>query len=621
MKKTKKWGAAAKRRAAQASAPAVAGITLLVWLIGLALGTWWQTNRFVESEQARFAEAFDKAFGLLSQRLDQNEALLDGLVALLRSSRDPAFPALRTYDNEMLKRYPHLYTIGYQPRVALADREAFEGHMGQLLGRPFQIRDFSFDGDRTWQLSPGRPFYFPVTFMAPELENAKDVIGYDVYSDRNFHAAIDRSSQLGDATATLPFDLVEGGRGYIYLRALDQGFSDSDHGTGKIAHLISLLIRVDRLIDGMQAPEGGVLTLRHTAAKVPAAAFLGQTGDAGAAAAETGWAAALPALHLLRQLPSASQPLALDLVARPHWGAFPWREWSAWAVTWALLAGAALVATLTLGRAQRLGGLAQAEIALAREDLTQAQTRAELLRDRSLQELGSAIAHELNQPLAAIAAYSQAALRLTAGSTPPSADTLAQLRETLQANAQQAMRAGELLQRLRNLVAKQPVKRQVVVMQEVVKNALRLEGPRIAAARVEVETVMPPGRVELIGDAMLLEQVLSNLLRNAVEALADSARNPRRIVVELRTEASRCLLGVSDNGPGMSAAQVVQAFEPFHSTKPGGLGIGLVVCATIVQAHGGEISAHKKGGGGAHLVVSLPLSAPAKPSSKPPGAS
>ena len=99
----RRWRLPAWRDAA-ASVPAALLITLLVWLLEALTGTWWQTNRFVEREHSRFAAAYDTAFGLLAQRLDQNEALLDGLVALLRSSRDQEFSELREYANEMLRR-------------------------------------------------------------------------------------------------------------------------------------------------------------------------------------------------------------------------------------------------------------------------------------------------------------------------------------------------------------------------------------------------------------------------------------------------------------------------------------------------------------------------------------
>jgi two-component system, LuxR family, sensor kinase FixL len=603
-----------------------------VWGLGVLLGSAWQLSGFLERENARFAGQFDSAFTVVAQRLEQNEALLDGLVALLRSNHDKEFPKLRDYANETLKRYPHLYTVGYQPRIGLAQREAFEQRMGQRLGRPFRIRDFSFAGDRTWRVSPPRPFYFPVTFMAPELANAQDVIGYDVHDDARFRAAIERSAQLDRPVATLPFDLVEGGRGYIYLRALRlSADGESAIGAPNVAanvaavgtavgaaghapppeHLISLLIRADRLFLGVGAPAGARLTLRTRDAPEAAAAFIGGIGEAPEAASANALRVALPELQLQRATPSLHQPFELELLAQPAWSGFAWKPWSLWVGAWTALVFASLAGALAFARSQRLQRQARQQADLARQDLAAAERRAESSRAHSLDGLGSGIAHELSQPLAAVVGYSQAALRMLQSEPAPSDELLERVRETLQANAQQALRAGELMQRLRTLVRRQTLQMQPLVVQDVVASALRLEQARIKEGAVAVDTRLPEAGVALLGDAMLLEQLLTNLLRNAVEALARTPLGQRRIAIELRVEADRCLLGVSDNGPGMSAEQVARAFHPFQSTKAAGVGIGLAVCAAIAQAHGGDIAAEggpqSACGGGARFVVTLPL--------------
>lgn len=593
---------------------------LAVWSAGALLGTWWQTARFVEREHARFATDFDAAFAAVVQRLDQNEALLDGLVALLRSSRDQEFPELRQYANEMLQRYPHLYTIGYQPRIDLAHREAFEHRMSQRIGRPFRIRDFSFADERRWRISPARSHYFPVTFMAPELANAQDVIGYDVNDDPPFRDAIERSAQWDQPVATLPFDLFEGGRGYIYLRALrltEQAEAGGGNRAAPADHLISLLVHAEGLLTGVRAPAGGGLVLRHRDAGDTAAAWIGQRGQAPTPASSSRGSlplrdvSELPELRLQRALPSAYQPFDLDLVARPQWQDFAWSLWSSWLAAWTVLVCGGFAAALAIGHSQRLQRQAQRQAALVRQDLAVAEQRADALRARSLNELSSGIAHEINQPLTAVVGYSQAALRMLDSSATPTRELLDRVRDTLQANAQQALRVGELMQRLRALVRKQPVLMQPLVMQEVVASALRLEQPRIAAAAVAIDTRLPQTSVALLGDAMLLEQLLTNLLRNAVEALAAVPSAQRWIGIDLEVDDDvddhHCRLSVSDNGPGMSAEQLARAFHPFHSTKAEGVGIGLVVCAAIAQAHGGDIRAETPADGGARFIVTLPL--------------
>jgi signal transduction histidine kinase len=573
-----------------------------IWALGVAFGSTWQIGRFVEHERKRLTDNFDRAFVQVAQHLDQNEALLDGLAALLRSSRDRTFPELRQYASEMLQRYPHLYTVGYQPRVDLDGREAFEQRMSRQLGRPFRIRDFSFVGDRSWRVSPPRQFYFPVTFMAPELPEARHVIGYDVHDDARFRAAIWRSHESDQPIATLPFDLVEGGRGYIYLRALRLGAA-ADAGAAP-EHLISLLIRADRLLAGAHPLGGARLELRHRDAPDAGAALIGSVGSVPDAASR--WTAGLPMLQLQRDLPSRHQPFALALQARLLWRDFAWPLWSLWLAAWTLLAAAGLAAALALQRARTQRMQAQRQTALAHEDLAAAERRAEVSRQRSLDELGSGIAHELNQPLAAVVGYSQAALRLLDASSAPAAERIDALRDTLRANAEQALRAGELIHRLRALVRRRSLQMQVVCMQDVVAGALRLERARIEAAGVQIEQQLAAAPVEVRGDALLLEQLLTNLLRNAVEALTQVTSH-RHIAIALQADAAQCRLFISDNGPGLSADHMQRAFHPFQTTKDDGVGIGLVVCATIAQSHGGTIVAERREGGGARFVVTLPV--------------
>ncbi len=592
---------------------AVAGV---LWLTGALLGSAWQFSRFVERERTRFAGDFEKAYATVAQRLDQIEALLDGLVALLRSTRDPGFPELRSYADELLRRYPQLYTIGYQPHVAGDEREAFERRMSERLGRPFRIRDFDFEGDRRWRDAPPRPYHFPVVFMAPELPDAQDVIGYDVTADTRFRAAASRSAQLDEPVATLPFDLVEGGRGYIVVRALRLHAGTLGGDSPQADHLLSPLIRADRLFSGVSAGRGEQLTLRHGEAVEPGAALLWHVGETSATAQPAGaWEP--PATRLRRALPSAHQPFELEMTAQARWQDFAWGGWALWFSAWTLLVLSSSTAMLALRGARRERERAQ----LAEQDLLNTERRAEASRGRSLDELGSGIAHELNQPLTAIVGYSQAALRMLPSARTPSAEQLDALRETLQANAEQALRAGELMQRLRSLVRQQPVRMRTVVMQEVLADALRRERGRIERAGVAIERRLPASELVVIGDAMLLEQLIGNLLRNALEALQAPDAQPssaRRISIELDADAQRCLLVVADNGPGLSDEQRKRAFHPFQSTKPGGIGIGLALCASIVRAHGGEIAVENAQGGGARFVVTLPLRPPATDRPEPP---
>jgi hypothetical protein len=288
--------------------------------------------------------AFDRLYTRIAQRLEQNEALLDGLVALLRAVPDPRFEHLRRYSTEILHRYPHIHTVGYQVRIEHAQRGEFERSMSALLGRESSIRDYSIEGDRTWRVSPPRAFYYPAAFMAPDVAGAQDVIGYDGYGDMLFRAAIDRASGDDRGVATLPFDLIEGGRGYVFLRAFDLDEPNATVSKAPGAHIVSLLVRADRLIDGDPLPGGASVELRRRdddngARSVIAAA----RGNAGTAAHAT-W--------VRRAVPSAQQPFEFCL-----------------------------------------------------------ETTALPASPPPFDDLGASIAHELNQPLAAVVGYSQAHAR------------------------------------------------------------------------------------------------------------------------------------------------------------------------------------------------------------------
>lgn len=119
----------------------------------------------------------------------------------------------------------------------------------------------------------------------------------------------------------------------------------------------------------------------------------------------------------------------------------------------------------------------------------------------------------------------------------------------------------------------------------------------------------PPQAHWITGDALLLEQVLTNLLRNAIEAMQGHEIAMPCIEIELSGDESgrRCLLTITDNGPGWTPGHAAVAFHPFRSAKPGGAGIGLMVCATIVQAHDGTIAASNAPQGGARITIDLPL--------------
>lgn len=583
-------------------------VTIIIWLLGCASGIHWLVTTHVQESHNLARSDFAQSFDILDQRLNQNEVLLTGLTALLRLSRPHKQPELRQYANHMLARYPHLYTVGYQPLVEDGERDAFEQRMSRELGRSFRIRDFSFESDRTWRVSPRRSSYYPVTFMAPELANAAEVIGYDVYSDPVTRKAVDESATRSKPVAASPFDLVEGGRGYIFLQAI----TSSETGNGRTAlqtpaqHLISLLVHADNLMEGMPLAIGAVLTLRHSGVQPQSDAMLGRRALASGDTGPWAWLPALPRLQLHQRHASAIQPIELQMETQPEWNAFHWSQGLMALVGWTLLVLAGYLGSNHLRHAKQETERASGQARQALKDLSSAEERAQTRRASVLSELGASFAHELNQPLTAVVAYSQAALRLLQGNIPMSPEALAEIRHNLQANTEQALRAGDLLTKLRALVRPQNLERKAVALEDIVQDALRLEQSRLDALQAQIVIRTSATPAYCTGDAVLLEQVFANLLRNAAEAMSEQPPNQNSLWVEISHQATEVRVDLRDTGPGMNDQQLSRAFHPFQSTKPNGLGMGLVICETIVSAHGGEIFLARAAEGGTQVSVRLP---------------
>ena len=236
-----------------------------------------------------------------------------------------------------------------------------------------------------------------------------------------------------------------------------------------------------------------------------------------------------------------------------------------------------------------------------------AQQRAELAhlsRVAMLGELSGALAHEINQPLAAILSNAQAAQRVLARD--PAA--LQPVGEALQAIVASDRRASQVIERLRALLRKGEALRESVDLNELVEDSLRLLHSELAHRGVVVHTELQPALPALQADRVQLQQLLLNLLINACDAMEGQAP-PRPLSVRTAATADGALcVEVADRGPGIAPADAARVFEPFYTTKPRGLGLGLPLCRSIVQAHDGRIDALQNAGGGARLRVELPLS-------------
>gem|GEM_PF-1347162 len=224
---------------------------------------------------------------------------------------------------------------------------------------------------------------------------------------------------------------------------------------------------------------------------------------------------------------------------------------------------------------------------------------AHVSRVSSMGELAASIAHELNQPLTATSNFVQAALRILANPEPD----LELASEALRASRDQTLRAGEIIRRLRRFIAKGELSREPIDLSALIAEACALLRSTHEGSGASVIVEDGAGVDQIVGDRVQLQQVLFNLLRNAAEASRD-ANAPIRITTGLTEEGIE--LSVVDRGPGIPDEVMAKLFEPFVTTKPDGMGIGLSICRTIVRAHGGELSARNRAQGGAVFTLTLP---------------
>ena len=233
----------------------------------------------------------------------------------------------------------------------------------------------------------------------------------------------------------------------------------------------------------------------------------------------------------------------------------------------------------------------------------QLQELNHLSRVRMLGELSGTVAHELNQPLTAILSNAQAAQRYLKKET----IDINELRQIVDDVIDQDKRAGEVIKRMRTLLKKGQVERRPVHMNDLVKDALNLANSEFLTHHVQVFTDFQNDLPVLHGDRIQLQQVFLNLLINAVEAMMHLHRTDRKIKISTAMSDSMVQLSVTDCGAGIPEDTLNRMFEPFHTTKEQGLGLGLAISRAIVVAHGGYLRAKNNVEGGATFSLSLPV--------------
>jgi two-component system, LuxR family, sensor kinase FixL len=267
--------------------------------------------------------------------------------------------------------------------------------------------------------------------------------------------------------------------------------------------------------------------------------------------------------------------------------------------------------------AQRTTELAAALASLEREvrereetELKNHRLAAQLTHTERVTTMGhltAGLAHELNQPLAAITNYAEACELLLQDVSPTL--ELGRISELVVKAKRAALRAGQIVRRMRNFVRPNAGAHSPIALNTLAREIVELCRTEIVNARADVHLQLDAEDDVVVADAIQIQQVLVNLIQNALQAMKSADCPVRKIVLHTSNVIGRAQVDVIDSGPGFSFPDPGAAFAPFHTTKQDGLGIGLSICRSIIENHRGRISAESRPGRGAHVSFTLPLAA------------
>jgi C4-dicarboxylate-specific signal transduction histidine kinase len=256
------------------------------------------------------------------------------------------------------------------------------------------------------------------------------------------------------------------------------------------------------------------------------------------------------------------------------------------------------------------GGLISAMLnAHRRRRLAEVQSRqrmaelAHVNRFSTAGELTASISHEINQPLGAILTNAETADAILKSPTPD----IGELRNIVKDILQDDRRASEVIRRMRSLLKKAPFELKSRDLNDVARETVEFLSALAVARKVELLSVITPDALPILGDRIQLQQVILNLVVNGMDAMKDTPRENRIISIRTSRVENFAQLFVSDRGPGIPEDKLKEVFEPFFTSKAAGMGMGLSIARTIIEAHDGLISAKNRGHGGASFRIRLPL--------------
>jgi C4-dicarboxylate-specific signal transduction histidine kinase len=224
-------------------------------------------------------------------------------------------------------------------------------------------------------------------------------------------------------------------------------------------------------------------------------------------------------------------------------------------------------------------------------------------RIATMGQLSASIAHEISQPLGAALSYANAASHWLAAQPP----NLEEVRRDLSFIVQSGVRASEVIDRIRALVKKAPPRKDRLEINEAILQVIAFAQNEMANNSISVRTQLAEALPATQGDRVQLQQVILNLLINAIEAMSGMSEGPRELLISTaKTDSEGVLVTVRDSGPGLAPESVDRLFESFYTTKPAGLGMGLSICRSIIEAHHGRLWATSNTPRGAVFQFTLP---------------
>jgi len=231
-------------------------------------------------------------------------------------------------------------------------------------------------------------------------------------------------------------------------------------------------------------------------------------------------------------------------------------------------------------------------------------------RVATMGQLTASVAHEVNHPIAATRTNAQAGLRWLGAESP----NLDEARQALDRIVRDSDRAGAVVQRIRNLSKKATPRDERVELNTAIREVIEITRSEAIKNGVSVQTNLLGGLLLVLGDRVELQQVILNLILNAFEAMSEAREGSRGLLITTsEAESGDALVAVRDSGPGLTPAALENLFKAFHTTKPNGLGLGLSICRSIIEAHGGRLWASANAPRGAVFQFTLP----AKPDNAP----